>query len=462
MVSPRVGRPRDPAVYRIGAAARSPGTAAGSPTGGNACPLGARYNGGFVSGAAFPMTLIRPFRGLRPRPDTAADVAAPPYDVLSSDEARQRAAGHPRSFLHVSKAEIDLPPDTDPYDPAVYRTAADNLRRLVDDGVLQRDPTPCYYAYRLSTGSTVKTGLVVAASVNAYVEQRIRRHEFTRPDKETDRVRQIEALSAQTGPVMLAYPGAAEVDDLLARAASGAPDSDVMLDGVRHQVWPVAMPDTVDRLTRLFDAMPALYIADGHHRSAAAARVAESRREHGTDAWQGFLAVAFPHHAMRIMDYNRVVADLAGMDAEGFLSRLRERLAVTPVDTPVRPRRRGEFGVYLPGRWYRVVVPAETIPTDDPIARLDVSLLSDLVLAPILGIHDLRRDKRIDFVGGIRGLPELERRVAGGMAAAFALHPTSMEDLMAVADRGDVMPPKSTWFEPKLADGLVSYLLDEH
>lgn len=407
------------------------------------------------------MTLIRPFRGLRPRPDTAADVAAPPYDVLSSDEARRRATGHPRSFLHVSKAEIDLPADTDPHDPAVYRTAAANLRRLVDEGVLHRDPTPCYYAYRLTAESIVNTGLVVAASVGAYVDQRIRRHEFTRPDKETDRVHQIEALSAQTGPVMLAYPEAPEVDRLVAQAATGAPDSDVLLDGVRHQVWPIARPDTVDRLSQLFDAMPALYIADGHHRSAAAARVAEARRGRGTHAWEGFLAVAFPHHAMRIMDYNRVVADLAGLSAEAFLDRLRERFEVTPSDAPVRPRRRGEFGMYLPGRWFRVAVPADAIPRDDPIARLDVSLLSDLVLAPLLGILDLRRDSRIDFVGGIRGLAELERRVAGGMAAAFALHPTSMEDLMAVADRGDVMPPKSTWFEPKLADGLVSYVLDD-
>jgi len=413
------------------------------------------------------MNLIRPFRGLRPRPDTAADVAAPPYDVLNSAEARVRATGRPHSFLHVSKAEIDLAPDIDPHDPSVYAKAATNLSALIDGGILRRDERPSYYAYRLDTGTRSQTGFVVSASLRAYVDQRIRRHEFTRPDKETDRVRQIEALGAQTGPVMLAYPAAPEADRILADVTSVPPETAVVADGgVKHSIWPVADPELIDRITRAFDAMNALYIADGHHRSAAAARVAQSRREArgqapAGDHWEGFLAVAFPHHELRILDYNRLVADLNGLSEDQFIARLRERFDVVPSQGEFRPTQRGEFGLYLPGRWLKLRLHAARIPSDDPIGRLDVSLLSDQVLAPILGIVDLRRDARVDFVGGIRGLTELERRVAGGMAAAFALHPTSMEDLMSVADRGDVMPPKSTWFEPKLEDGLVSLLLDD-
>jgi len=264
--------------------------------------------------------------------------------------------------------------------------------------------------------------------------------------------------------VMLAYPEAPEVDRLLAEVTAGKPDTDVLSDsGVRHEIWPVAAPDRVECLTQAFEAMPALYIADGHHRSAAAARVAAARRTRRGDAAapdDAFLAVAFPHHAMRIMDYNRVVSDLNGLGEGAFIDRLRENFAVEPAPGRVRPTKRGEFGLYLPGRWLRLTLRSELIPMQDPIGRLDVSLLSDQLLGPVLGIVDLRRDVRIDFVGGIRGLEELERRVAGGMAAAFSLFPTTMADLMAVADRGEVMPPKSTWFEPKLADGLVSLPID--
>jgi uncharacterized protein (DUF1015 family) len=405
------------------------------------------------------MPLIQPFRGLRPAPGRAADVAAPPYDVLSSDEARARAAGKPCSFLHISKAEIDLPPDTDPYAPAVYAKSAENFRRLIADGILIRDAAPCYYAYRLTMGEHVQTGIVAAASVADYDSNRIRKHEFTRPDKEDDRVRQIEALSAQTGPVLLACPDSPDVDALIARATAGEPVADVTADGVRHTVWLNDDAATIAGLSTAFDAMPSLYIADGHHRSAAASRVAASRRAQASA--QVFLAVIFPAHQMRILDYNRVVRDLNGLSPDAFLARVGERFAVTPAAGRVHPEKPGVVGMYLGGRWYRLEIDPSLVPTDDPVRRLDVSLLSDQLLEPVLGIGDLRRDKRIDFVGGIRGLGELERRVdSGEMAVAFALHATQMGDLMAVADSGQVMPPKSTWFEPKLADGLVSHVLD--
>jgi uncharacterized protein (DUF1015 family) len=412
------------------------------------------------------MPLIRPFAGLRPAPGRAAEVAAPPYDVLSTAEARQRSEGKPWSFLHISKPEIDLPADTDPYSPVVYAKALENMNRMLAAGVLKQDGTRCYYAYRLSmpiAGSLhVQTGLVAAASVAEYDRNRIRKHEFTRPDKEDDRVRQIEALQAQTGPVLLAYPTAAEADRLLAQATQGAPADDVLAeDGIRHQIWVIEEPSLIGSISQAFDAMPALYIADGHHRSAAASRVAAHHHRPGAERdVDYFLAVIFPHHEMRILDYNRVVRDLHGLTPEGFLSRLAPSFRVERAPAAVRPRRAGEFGMYLAGQWYRLEIDAARIP-EDPVARLDVSLLSHELLGPVLGIHDLRRDHRIDFVGGIRGLDELQRRVdSGDMAVAFSLFPTRMEALMAVADANEVMPPKSTWFEPKLADGLVSHLID--
>ncbi len=404
------------------------------------------------------MTLIRPFAGLRPAPEYAADVVAPPYDVLSSAEARLRAAGRPWSFLHISKAEIDLPESTGAYADEVYATAAASLRRMLDAGILRRDSQPCYYIYRLRMGEHVQTGLVAAASVQAYLENRIRKHEFTRPDKEDDRVRQIVALNAQTGPVLLACRSTAGVTGMLEMLATGTPEVEVTADDdIVHSIWVVRDIERIDRITREFDAMDALYIADGHHRSAAAARVAE---EQGLTADSGFLAVIFPHSEMRILDYNRVIRDLAGMPPETLLASLTERFSVQAETGPVTPSAPAQFGMYLAGQWYRLTLAPEWIATD-PVGRLDVSLLATHVLEPLLGISDPRRDARIDFVGGIRGLGELSRRVdSGAMAVAFALFPTRMDDLMAVADAGEVMPPKSTWFEPKLADGLVSLVLD--
>ncbi len=411
------------------------------------------------------MPLILPFAGLRPVPEHAADVLAPPYDVLNTEEARARARGRPWSFLHISRPEIDLPEGTDPHAPEVYARGAANLARLVDEGILIREDRPVYYLYRLIMGEHQQVGLVAVASVADYASNRIRKHEFTRPEKEADRVRQIAALNAQTGPVFLTYRHDDSVDALARQVMAGTPLYDLTADdGVRHTFWIIDDPQNIDTLTRRFDAMDHLYIADGHHRSAAAARVAEQRRAagKGDGAADYFLAVLFPDDQMQILDYNRVVRDLNGLTPAAFLEAIGEAFTGEPADVPVKPRQPGEFGLYLDGCWHRLRIRPEQVPADDPVARLDVSLLQERLIGPILGITDPRRDTRIDFVGGIRGLGELEKRVdTGEMAAAFSLYPTAMAELMAVADAEQVMPPKSTWFEPKLADGLVSHVLDE-
>jgi uncharacterized protein (DUF1015 family) len=408
------------------------------------------------------LPLVRPFKALRPAPGRAAEILAPPYDVLTTEEARTRAAGKPWSFLHVSKPEIDLPPGTDPYSPAVYAKAADNLKRMTGGGVLLRDGAPGYYAYRLSMGRHTQTGVAVAASIAAYEANRIRKHELTRPDKEDDRVRHMEALNAQTGPVLAAYPDAPELDAVLSEARKQPPEVDVVADDqVRHAIWPIHDPGLVARIGALFDALPALYIADGHHRTAAAARVAAARRKAGEGGHDWFLLVAFPQRSLRILDYNRVVRDLNGLSVEALLAKLRERFAVSASAAAVKPERHGEFGLYAGGRWHRLALRPELAAPAGAIARLDVSLLTAHILEPILGIGDQRTDRRIDFVGGGRGLVGLQQRVdSGEMAAAFALYPTQFADLMAVADAGGIMPPKSTWFEPKLADGLLTHVLD--
>jgi len=408
--------------------------------------------------------LLRPFAALRPAPDRAAEVAAPPYDVLSSEEAREQADGKPWSFLHISKAEIDLPDGTDPYDPRVYAMAAENLGKMITAGVLRRDAKPCYSVYRLTMGEHVQTGLVGGGSVAAYDINRIRKHEFTRPDKEDDRVRQIDVTNAQTGPVLLAHHQHPDLAAATAAAVATAPAYAVTAaDGIRHEIWVIEDDATIARITAAFESMPAIYIADGHHRSAAASRVAGMRRQstadaRGDESYESFLVVTFPINEMKIFDYNRVVRDLNGLSREAFLSALDEDFTVEAASSQVRPTAPRQIGLYLPGQWYRLTV--KNAAPADPVARLDVSLLTDRLLDPILGIKDLRKDKRVDFVGGKRGLGELEKRVdSGEMAAAFAMFATTMEDLVAVADAGQVMPPKSTWFEPKLADGLVSYPL---
>ncbi len=404
------------------------------------------------------MALVLPFRALRPAPGRAAEVLAPPYDVLSSAEARKRAAGKPWSFLHVSKPEIDLDPAVDPYDNSVYAKGAENLRRMIAEGVLRRDPGEAYYVYRMTWRDRTQTGLAGVASIADYLTNRIRKHELTTTAKENDRVRHMEALGAQTGPVMMAYPDAPAIDAVLEDAAARAPSADATVDTVRHQLWVIDDQARLDALTMAVDALPALYIADGHHRSAAAAREALAR---ATTSSQFFLSVLFPQREMTILDYNRVIKDLNGMSPEEFLAALGGRFSVSPSDESVRPAGPEEFGMYLAGRWYRLTLRPDLIPETDPIGRLPVTLLARNLIEPVLDITDPRTDKRIDFVGGARGLGELARRVdSGEMAVAFALYPTQMADLIAVADAGAIMPPKSTWFEPKLADGMVSHVLD--
>lgn len=336
---------------------------------------------------------------------------------------------------------------------------------MLQAGILQRDVTPCYYVYRLTMGQHHQIGLVMAASIAAYDTSRIKKHEFTRPAKEDDRVRQIEALNAQTGPVFLAYPSNPVLDDLLQAVTRDRHEIDINLNEVRHELWVIENFKTIEEITRLFEMLPAMYIADGHHRCAAASRVCATRRQAnsqhtGDESYNYFLSVAFPHTQLQILDYNRVLKDLNDLSEEEFFTRLQQAWQYQKSSEPVRPIQTNEFGMYLNNTWYRLTIKPELIP-NDPVQRLDVSLLANYLIAPILGITDQRRDERIDFVGGIRGLSAIEARVnSGEMRVGFALYPTRITDLMAVADAGEVMPPKSTWFEPKLADGLVSQVLD--
>ena len=407
------------------------------------------------------MPLIRPFAGLRPVPQYVEDVAAPPYDVLNSAEARERAAGKPYSFLHISKAEIDLAEDIDPYDPSVYAKAAENLQKLVDGGILMREAQPRYYVYRLTMGDHVQTGIVAAASVKHYDTNRIRKHEFTRPAKENDRVAQIEALNAQTGPVLLAYKSDDEVDALIESVTQNKPLYDLVADdGIGHTIWIMEDEQTAEKISSAFNAMDAIYIADGHHRSASASRVAKTIGGSDDQMSHYFLSVIFPHKQMKIFDYNRVITDLNGLNKDEFITKISENFSCKKESSPVKPSKANEFGMYIDGEWYRLNINENLVP-NDPVKRLDVSLLADNLLGPILNITDPRTDPRIDFVGGVRGLEGLEKRVdSGEMVAAFSMYATSMDDLIAVADANEVMPPKSTWFEPKLADGLVSHVLD--
>jgi uncharacterized protein (DUF1015 family) len=411
-----------------------------------------------------PQLLARPFAALRPTAESAADVIAPPYDVVSTDEARGLAANRPLSFLHISRPEIDLPPGNSPYSDAAYERGAENLARLRDGGVLVRDRAPSFYVYRMVMNGHAQTGIAFAASVAAYQANRIRRHELTRPDRENDRVRNIATLNAQTGPVLLAYSANAALAELIdAAAAAKALFSVLGPNDVVHTVWHVAARASIEALGAALDALDALYIADGHHRAAAAARVAQQRRAAGSPlaSHEFFLAVGFPHDEMRILAYNRVVADLSGLSPDALLAQVGTSFRVEPSAAAVQPTKPETFGMFVADRWYCLRIRPEIVPRADPVASLDVSLLQEHLLAPILGIGDPRTDKRIDFVGGVRGVVDLEQRVRERCAAiAFALHPTRMEQLMAIADAGKLMPPKSTWFEPKLADGLLSHVLD--
>ncbi len=407
------------------------------------------------------ISLFRPFKGIRPTVGFAQEVVAPPYDVLSSQEAREKANDKPYSFLHISKAEIDLPQGTNPYAPEVYAKSAENYHKLIQEGILKQDEKACYYVYRAVMGEHIQTGLAVSASVKAYDDNRIRRHEFTRPDKEDDRVRQIDALDAQTGPVLIAYHQIQSIKEIIENTMKQTPCYEVVGDyDVKHSLWIIDKDEDIETITKAFDEVPAVYIADGHHRSAAASRVAKQRQENnpshtGNEAYNSFLAVAFPIEEMKILDYNRLVKDLNGLNKESFLLKLEEKFSVTLSSTKA-PETNRTFGMYLDGQWYTLVL-KEVDSSLDAVERLDVSLLSNLILDPILGIKDLRTDKRIDFVGGMRGAESLEEAVnSKAFSVAFMVYPTQMQELIDVADSEQVMPPKSTWFEPKLADGMVS------
>lgn len=407
------------------------------------------------------MSLIQPFAALRPRSDYAQSVVAPPYDVLDTEEARARAADNPWSFLHISRPEIDFPAGTDPCMPAIYAKGRENLARMIDAGVLHFDQQASFYVYRLQMGAHRQTGLVVAASIAAYENNRIRKHELTQPHKVDDRARQIATLNAHTGPVAMIYRHSAAIATLITDIVTDNPEVGVMTDSaVAHSLWSVSDRATITALTAAVEDLDLLYIADGHHRIAAAAQVAAERRaadsgQRGERAYEYFLGVIFPHNEMRLLEYNRVVTSLEGLTSEQFLDRLHERFIVDTVQTATKPTRAGELAMYLPSQWYLLRSKGASS------GRLDANILSEDVLAPILGIVDLRSDERVGFVSGVRGLAELEHRVdSGRMAVAFALYPALVEQLMKVADAGQIMPPKSTWFEPKLADGLVSHVLD--
>ena len=403
------------------------------------------------------MASIAPFRALRPVPQSAAAVAAVPYDVVTTDEARQLASGNPLSFLHVSRPELGLPPDTNPYADVVYETAKKNYETLTRLAPLVHEEEPSLYLYRLQMGAHVQTGLAACYSVDEYDGDVILKHEKTRKDKEDDRTRHIVDLRAQTGPVFLTYPAVAAIDAVSARVSIGQPLFDfTAADGVRHTIWKVAGADAGE-LTRLFAKVPKLYIADGHHRAASASRARKALSNGTAGEYDWFLAVAFPHDQMQVLPYNRVVKDLNGKRPGELLEALGATHSVTP--GPATPAKKGDVSMFLAGHWHTLSLnPADA--GAPPSAGLDVSRLHDQVLAPLLGIGDVRVDKRIDFLGGARGTSALEYAVGSGAAAvAFSMYPVSVSDLIAISDAGEIMPPKSTWFEPKLRDGLLIHAI---
>lgn len=404
------------------------------------------------------MATIKPFAALRPKHELAAQICELPYDVMSSDEARQMAAGNPLSFLHVSKPEIDLPPGTDTYSLEVYAKGKENFQKLISQGSIKQDAQPAFYLYRQVMGKHSQTGLVAAAGCQEYLDGIIKKHEFTRPDKEDDRVRHIEALDSQTGPVFLTYRASAAFDEFVAKKISEAPAVDFTgKDGVRHSSWTVSDADGISFIQAQFAQIPFLYIADGHHRSAAAARVFQTRKGAGDSG--RFLSVIFPHNQMQILPYNRVLKDLNGLTPADLLKKLGEVFDIIRMGTAT-PTRKHEMGIYMNRRWHTLTFKRKLTTGNDPIEQLDVTLLQKLVLAPLFGIDDPRTSKQINFVGGIRGTAELEKLVnSGEYACAFSMFPTSIEDLMTIADAGGIMPPKSTWFEPKLRDAMFCHLI---
>ncbi len=414
------------------------------------------------------MAVFKSFRALRPVAGKAADVAALPYDVMNSEEARSQVKGKPYSFLHVDKAEVDLPSDIDIYDEKVYLKARANLDALESDGICKQDEAPCFYIYRQIMNGRSQTGLVGCASIDDYKNNTIKKHEFTRADKEADRIRHVDYCDANTGPIFLTYRENEVISSLINnwKEAHNPVYDFVTEDGISNTVWVVDDSGVNEKLSAAFAGIDYLYIADGHHRCASAVKVGEKRRTEfpdydGSEEFNFFLAVAFPKDELEIMDYNRVMKDLNGYSTEEFKEKLSEKFSLEEYngEGPYKPCEKHTFGMYLDSKWYKLTAKAGTYDENDPVNRLDVSILQNNCITPIFGIEDPRTDKRIDFVGGIRGLGELERRCALDMKIAFSMYPTSLSDLMAIADAGEVMPPKSTWFEPKLLSGLFIHKL---
>lgn len=412
------------------------------------------------------MAIIRPFEALRPPVHLAPRVAALPYDVMDVEEARQMAGDNSDSFLHISRPEIDLPASVDPHADEVHRQGKLNLQGFIERKVLIQEPAPCYYIYRQRMGAIVQTGLVACAAVDDYVSGVIKKHEHTRADKEEDRIKHIDTLDANDEPVFYIFRSHPEVEEILQNVIYEPADYNfTTADGVSHALWVVADPYLIEHLTKLFSAIPTLYVADGHHRSAAAAKVRDLRKatnpKHtGNEEYNFFLTVIFPESQLNIMPYNRVVKDLNGLDTPRFLDTVSKSFLITPAAAPLAPEQRHHFGMYLGRQWYRLQARAELTDEANTVGRLDVSILQNHLLHPVLGIENPRTDKRISFVGGIRGLDELVRLVdSGEYAVAFSMHPTGIQELMDLADDDQIMPPKSTWFEPKLRSGLFVHLL---
>ena len=413
--------------------------------------------------------IVRPFKAVRPSKERAEQVAALPYDVMNSEEAREMVKGNPYSFLHVDKAEIDLPKDIDQYDDQVYAKAKANIDKFLAEGTFIRDEKPNFYIYRLIMGDVSETGIVGAASIDDYSENRIKKHEFTREAKEKDRIRHVDTCNANTGPIFLTYPEDKDLSDLVAEWTAKTPEYDFTSeDGVQHTVWLVDGEAAIETIQKAFEAIPALYIADGHHRAASAVKVGQMRRDanpdyNGDEEFNYFLSVIFPSNQLKILDYNRIIKDLNGLTEDEFLNKIKEKFVVEEYTGAgqFKPEAKHTFGLYLPGRWFKLTAKPEVLHDEDTLKSLDVSVMADQVIDPILDIKDQRTSERIDFVGGIRGLAELERRVAeDGFAVAISFFPTAIDDLMKIADSGRVMPPKSTWFEPKLRSGLFIHELD--
>ncbi|MCB1191361.1 MAG: DUF1015 domain-containing protein [Leptospiraceae bacterium] len=414
------------------------------------------------------MAIIKPFKGIRPQKKYVDRVACKPYDVLNSEEAKMEARDNAISFLHVEKAEIDLPPETDLYDKSVYQKAKENFNKMVSDGIFSQDSSDSLYVYSQTWKGKTQFGLVGCASVEDYWNNIIKRHELTRPDKENDRKNHIETTNIQSGPIFLTYPDVAEVDQIISLITKDNPEYNfIASDEVEHTFWLIQNSEIIQKLVHIFEKIPSIYIADGHHRSASASIVGREKKENnpkhtGQEEYNFFLAVYFPASQLRIMDYNRVVKDLNGLNESEFLDKIKAYFDITQIKYELyKPNKLHEIGMYLGQKWYSLLAKEGTYDDFDPIGVLDVTILSKCILDPILGIQDLRRDKRIDFVGGIRGSEELKKRVdSNEMKVAFAMYPVSIEQLITISDTGNIMPPKTTWFEPKLRSGLVVHSIE--